>query len=289
MWQPLLLSAGCIPALILLGAVSIERWRRKRRGERPPLSEKLLRPAGYSLQCKLEELNDSFNIWLIAACGFSALVVIFPQTRPGDVTALIIALIVFGAIAVVCTIMALRKLYKIRNCRRGLAGEQAVADQLQPLFASGYQIFHDIPCANGKRQWNIDHVVVGPAGVFAIETKYRTKKPGRNGEQDHKATFDGNRIEFASGDYDAHAAGQARDNARWLEKELSKATSERVTVQPIVALPGWWVTRKANSDVKVLSGKEVAGFIAKEPAQLSGESIKRISYQLEQRCRTVEF
>jgi hypothetical protein len=43
--QPLLLSAGCIPALILLAAVSIERWRRKRRGERHPLSEKLLRPS----------------------------------------------------------------------------------------------------------------------------------------------------------------------------------------------------------------------------------------------------
>ena len=28
MWQPLLLSAGCIPALILLAAVSIERWQR---------------------------------------------------------------------------------------------------------------------------------------------------------------------------------------------------------------------------------------------------------------------
>jgi hypothetical protein len=31
MWQPLLLSAGCIPALILLAAVSLERWRRKQR------------------------------------------------------------------------------------------------------------------------------------------------------------------------------------------------------------------------------------------------------------------
>lgn len=74
-----------------------------------------------------------------------------------------------------------------------------------------YQVFHDIP---GSGKWNIDHVAVGPAGVFAIETKYRTKKPGRNGARDHEATFDGNRIEFASGDYDARAAGQARDNAR---------------------------------------------------------------------------
>jgi hypothetical protein len=39
---PPLLSAGCIPALIVLAAVSFERWRRKRRGKRQRLSEKLL-------------------------------------------------------------------------------------------------------------------------------------------------------------------------------------------------------------------------------------------------------
>jgi hypothetical protein len=35
--------------------------------------------------------------------------------------------------------------------------------------------------------------------------------------------------------------------------------------------------------------KQLSGFIAKEPAQLSEKAIKQISYQLEQRCRDVEF
>jgi len=126
------------------------------------------------------------------------------------------------------------------------------------------------------------------AGVFAIETKYRTKRPGKTSESDHEATFDGEQIQFSSGDYDPDAVGQARDNARDLANMLSKATGERVTVQPIVALPGWWVTLKAKSDVKVLSGKQVAGFIAKEPPQLSDKQIQQISYQLDQRCRDVE-
>ena len=62
-----------------------------------------------------------------------------------------------------------------------------------------------------------------------------------------------------------------------------------LTVQPIVALPGWWVTLKANSDVKVLSGKQVSKFITKEPALLSDKAIQQISYQLDQRCRDVEY
>jgi len=289
MWQPLLLSAGCIPALILLAAVYIDRWRRKQRGERQPLSEKLLRPAGYSLQRKIENLNDSFIFWFMGSFLFTFPAILFPFLTRADAKAHIVFAVVLGLPAAVCTILAWRKLWDIRSHRMGLLGEQAVAEQLQPLFASGYQIFHDIPCEKNDCKWNVDHAVVGPAGVFAIETKYRNKKPGKAGEQDHKATFDGNRIEFASGDYDARAAGQARDNANWLATMLSKTTGERVAVQPIVALPGWWVTLKANSDVKVLSGKQVAGYIAKEPAQLSEKAIQQISYQLDQRCRDVEF
>jgi hypothetical protein len=288
MWQPLLLSAGCIPALILLAAVSIERWRRKRRGERQPLSDKLLRPPGYSLQLKLEELSDRFNGWFAGAFLYATLSIVLSVLVPAIAIVRIINLITLGLIAAVCTVFAWRTRLEILAYRMGLLGEQAMAEELQRLVSCGYRIFHDIPCEKRDCKWNVDHVAVGPAGVFAIETKYRTKLPGKAGE-DHKAEFDGSKIQFSSGNYDADAPEQARQNARWLATLLTKATGERVTTQPIVALPGWWVTLKANSDVKVLSGKQVVGYIAKEPAQLSDKAIQQISYQLEQRCRDVAF
>jgi hypothetical protein len=82
---------------------------------------------------------------------------------------------------------------------------------------------------------------------------------------------------------------QARLNAKSLGEMLTKATGERVTALPIVALPGWWVTLKANSDVKVLSGRQLPGFISKSSPKHSDKVIERIAYQLEQRCRDVEF
>ena len=285
MWQPLLIFAGCVPIFVLLAAVFMERWQRKRRGERPPLSEKLLRPAGYSLQCKIDDLNDGLHSWFFGTFLCSLFAVGGVPFVPLDYTGRIIYLTIFGLSAAGCAVMAWRKLLKIRNHRRGLLGEQAVAEELQRLPA-GYRVFHDVP-GNGK--WNIDHVVVGPAGVFAIETKYRTKQPGKPSERDNEAVFDGNKIQFSSGKYDAAAPEQARQNARWLATMLTKATGERVTAQPIVALPGWWVTLKANSDVKVLSGKQVSSFISTEPTVLSAKVIQQISYQLEQRCRDVEF
>jgi hypothetical protein len=289
MRQSLLLWVGCIPALILLTAVSIERLWRKRKGERPPFSEKLLRSPGYSLQRKLEDLNDSFLSWFMGTCLFSFLIFGPVPFAPSDYVIRLVSFIVFGLGSVVCAIMTWRKLHEMRTYQMGLLGEQAVAEELQRLIPSGYKIFHDIPCEKRDIKWNIDHVAVGPAGVFAIETKCRTKKPGKNGGHDHEAIFDGKTIQFSSGDYDPHAVGQARDNARWLEKELSKAIGDPVTVQPVVALPGWWVTLKANSDVMVLSGKQIYHFISTEPTRYHHKFIHQISYQLEQRCRDVEF
>jgi hypothetical protein len=51
---------------------------------------------------------------------------------------------------------------------KGARGEERVALLLEGLPA-GFHVFHDFACASGDA---IDHVVVSPAGLFAIETKY---------------------------------------------------------------------------------------------------------------------
>lgn len=64
---------------------------------------------------------------------------------------------------------------------RGERGELRIAEILDDLRSSGYRAFHDL-VGDG---YNIDHVVVGPAGVFAIETKFRSGQGEiefRNGE-----------------------------------------------------------------------------------------------------------
>jgi hypothetical protein len=198
---------------------------------------------------------------------------------------LLISLLLFGGSSALCTVMAWRAAKKARAARLGLLGELSVAEQLQSLWAKGCRVFHDVP---GDGKWNVDHVVVGPTGVFAIETKAKTKRPGRRDEPDHEAVFDGSRIRFPN--YrDTKTIVQAERNAQWLAAMLSKATGEKVTVTPLVALPGWFVTLKANSEVKILSGKQVAGFIKSESRTLSDKIVQQIAFQLEQRCRDVEF
>ena len=88
-------------------------------------------------------------------------------------------------VAIVCTGVAaiayLRLIPKARALVRGERGELKVAEVLDELRSSGYRAFHDF-VGDG---YNIDHVVVGPAGVFAIETKFRSgygEIEFRNGE-----------------------------------------------------------------------------------------------------------
>jgi hypothetical protein len=50
--------------------------------------------------------------------------------------------------------------------RRGISGEEAVADALAGL-PSSYWVLHGVSTGHG----DVDHVVIGPTGVFALETK----------------------------------------------------------------------------------------------------------------------
>lgn len=50
--------------------------------------------------------------------------------------------------------------------RRGIRGEEAVADALAGL-PSSYWVLHGVSTGHG----DVDHVVIGPTGVFALETK----------------------------------------------------------------------------------------------------------------------
>ena len=51
----------------------------------------------------------------------------------------------------------------------GASGESQVRRALGELEPLGYRMIHDIDTGRG----NVDHVVVGPTGIFAVETKNR--------------------------------------------------------------------------------------------------------------------
>jgi Nuclease-related domain len=53
--------------------------------------------------------------------------------------------------------------------RRGAMGERRTARLLEPLERQGWVVLHDL--AVPRRQANIDHLMIGPGGVFVIDSK----------------------------------------------------------------------------------------------------------------------
>ncbi|MCP3888168.1 MAG: NERD domain-containing protein, partial [Desulfobulbaceae bacterium] len=159
--------------------------------------------------------------------------------------------------------------------------ELAVGQDLNELIGKGFKIYHDFP-ADG---FNIDHIAIGPTGVFAIETKGRSKHV--NAEKDNwKLTFDGMILLFP-GWSESKPIKQAIDQARWLNLWLSSATGEPQKVTPVLAIPGWYVNRIKPSMLIIYNGKK-SEFLANGTKVLSEKRIKAISHQVENKCRDVE-
>ena len=142
---------------------------------------------------------------------------------------------------------------------------------------------------DGRKKFNIDHVVVGKTGVAAIEVKTRRKKKGREGYKDHEVTYDGQRLIWPWGE-DRCGFDQVVAQADWLREFIQKRTGLAVHPKPILALPGWWVTERVVGPFRVASRNVVPEIIRKWKHQdiERDEEIDLISRQLDERCRDVE-
>ena len=137
----------------------------------------------------------------------------------------------------------------------------------------------------GQVRFNIDHVLVGPGGVFIVETKARRKPVNEDGKEEYRVTFDGKLLHWPWGS-DRFGIDQAKDNARTLSTWLSSAVGEGVWVTPILAFPGWMVERTVlSNDIHVLNPKQIKNTWASLPQILTASKIIQICHQLNQKCR----
>jgi len=261
-----------------------------RKKRRSPFTDKFLRSPGESLNGQIMEINDeiiTYFVWVSTApiMLYSTYIsmLYFSSLKPSLSTIALICILSVGFI-----IYCLWKLIELLNTRRlyrlGYEGEIAVGQELNQLIRDGYYVYHDFPA--GK--FNIDHIVVGSSGVFAVETKARSKPTSAHPAPDYKVKCDGKRLQFPNGS-DVQSIEQAKRQAEWLSKWLRSAVGETVRVRPVVALPGWFVERTASGGISVINPKNFRSIVKpKNGSNLSDQMISRIVHQLERKCRDVE-
>ncbi len=273
----------------LLTPVFIAGWRlrqlRRRHKQKAvePFTGQPLRPPGESLRLKVQELDekitDELFITLGPPCFVAAVAGMSFRTASWQ---LLVALFLLIALYVLWRSRRLHGAVKtFWNYRLGFDGERVVGEELNQLMLDGYRVFHDMPFDG----FNIDHVVVGPSGVYAVETKTKRKQTDPRGKKmEWRVAYDGTALRFPLSGPDNRWLDQAARNARSLADWLGKAVGEKIPVSPILILPGWLVDRQARGAVNVLNEKEVRNSFPLGTT-LSPELIKRIVHQLGEKCR----
>jgi hypothetical protein len=183
-------------------------------------------------------------------------------------------LILIAAILMTCVFIALHvRLYdRVRRLNRGERGELEVAATLEELRVNGYVPVHDLSGRNG----NIDHVVVGPGGVFALETKFRSGS-GEISFKNGEGLFVGGRAE------EKDVLKQARGSAREINRLIKENCGIERWVTPIVVFVGDWRVRDRwhSTDARVLMPDQLARYFDQRQPELTRNEIKLIASHLE--------
>lgn len=176
-------------------------------------------------------------------------------------------------------IMFWRAWPRLRALKQARDGEKVVGQYLDALREQGFRILHDVV----GEGFNIDHVIVGPPGVFTIETKTISKLV----RGDAKISFDGQSISIAGFQPDRNPVTQAKAQARWLKDLIAQSTGRTVEVWPVVVYPGWYVehAQGAHREIWVLNPKGLPSFLAQEPNRLTPEDVQLVTYHLSQYVR----
>lgn len=291
------LNYSCLVAYILVyfavvGGIWI--WRVKRRNERTPVVEKLLRTPGERQRRKLFAFDDLLLLHLTGTALIPLLLLVLGLWITSGVSSTYqtLAQIVLLVLLAVILYFAARWLIKILDeryeYRIDYFGEREVGEAVEALRQKGFQVFHDVPASEAQPIFYLDHVIVGATGVFAIQTRSRVRGTPRPGFAEHKIIFDGQKLVYPWGD-DFQGLEFARDRAIWLESWLAQILGRQVPVQPILVFPGWWVEEHAINTVRVLNPKQIAATVNRNTPMLTEEQVEQVTRQLEARCRDVDF
>jgi hypothetical protein len=139
---------------------------------------------------------------------------------------------------------------------RGATGEEQVGGILDGLSRrrdAGWQVIHDANLGHG----NVDHIAIGPAGVFTVETK------------SHPGPVRVGRIHGA-------ILAQAQAERRLVEQVTG------VRVEPLVVYSRAWVDRPLTrrKGVRVMPARMLVEHLERQPPRLSPAEVARAQRRL---------
>ena len=177
----------------------------------------------------------------------------------------------FGiGVAIIGVLFVIERLYvlpqHVRSWATGGEGERLTAARLDPLRAEGFVVLHDRKIRQSPA--NIDHIVIGPTGVWVVETKSY-----------------GGRIRVAGGELRVN--GRRRKGVlEEVEREVAAVARvvAPVLVQPIVVVHRAdfpWLGALRIGDVPVVPPGELAKRIRSGPTSFTPDEVTALAARID--------
>lgn len=147
---------------------------------------------------------------------------------------------------------------------KGALGEIAVGRLLTRLGPE-WRVLHAVPVGAGTS--DIDHVLIGPGGVFTLNTKNHAGQ----------AVWVAGRVLMVAGKKQRHLPNAAHEAAR-AAKLLTAAAGDAVEVAGVVLIvePKTLTIREKPSEVAVVTDRQLVGWLNRRPPVLTPERIADI-------------
>jgi len=165
-----------------------------------------------------------------------------------------------------------------RAWRKGAEGEESVGARLNRLLEHGWCVLHSIPV--GARGSDIDHVLIGPGGVFTINTK---NHPGKSiWVSPVQIRVDGHPVQYLR---------NSRHEAERAQRLLTVAMGTEIPVQgALILLTGSLVPRVTikgggPEDVLILDRMDIPRVFKKKPPILTEDVVAKV-YDVARRSTT---
>jgi hypothetical protein len=150
-----------------------------------------------------------------------------------------------------------------RAWRRGADGEAEVGWQLRKL-GDGWEVLHSVPV--GKGDTDIDHVVIGPPGVFTLNTKNHL---GGRVTVTSKAIY-------VNGTFQPYLA-KSRAEGKRATKLLSISCGYEVIAQPLIVIMANELKIKGLTEgVHVVGRKRISRWLLNQPQSLRPDEVEAI-------------
>lgn len=150
-----------------------------------------------------------------------------------------------------------------RAWRRGAEGEEEVGWQLHKL-GDGWRVLHGVPVGTGDT--DIDHVVIGPPGVFTVNTKNHL---GGRVTVTSKAIY-------VNGTFQPYLA-KSRAEGKRATKLLSTSCGYEVIAQPLIVIMANELKIKGSTEeVHVVGRRRTSRWLLNQPQTLGPEEVDAI-------------